>query len=197
MNGLCSSPYATCVGGTEFNEGANAAQYWAATNSAAYGSALGYIPEDVWNESALDGGAGLWASGGGASVVYAQPAWQQSVSGTGAANGMRAVPDVALSAANHDGYFMVENGAFWIVSGTSVAAPSFAGIMALVTEKENGKGQGSANPRLYALLAAVPDPFHPTPSGNNTRARRGGIQRRAARLTTLPRAWDRWTARCW
>jgi subtilase family serine protease len=168
VNGLCTSPYVTCVGGTEFNEGANAARYWSATNSAAYGSALGTIPEEVWNESALDGGAGMWASGGGASVVYAQPAWQQNVSGTAAAGGMRAVPDVSLSAADHDGYFMVENGAFWIVSGTSVASPSFAGVMALVTAKENGKGQGSANPRLYALTAAVPDPFHPTPSGNNT-----------------------------
>jgi subtilase family serine protease len=167
VNGLCTSPYVTCVGGTEFNEGANAARYWSATNSAAYGSALGTIPEEVWNESALDGGAGMWASGGGASVVYAQPAWQQNVSGTAAAGGMRAVPDVSLSAADHDGYFMVENGAFWIVSGTSVASPSFAGVMALVTAKENGKGQGSANPRLYALTAAVPDPFHPTPSGNN------------------------------
>jgi subtilase family serine protease len=167
VNGLCTSPYVTCVGGTEFNEGANAARYWSATNSAAYGSALGTIPEEVWNESALDGGAGMWASGGGASVVYAQPAWQQNVSGTAAAGGMRAVPDVSLSAANHDGYFMVENGAFWIVSGTSVSAPSFAGVMALVAAKENGKGQGSANPRLYALASADPNPFHPTPSGNN------------------------------
>ncbi len=148
VNGLCSSPYATCVGGTEFNEGANAAQYWSATNSSAYGSALGYIPEAVWNESALDGGTGLWASGGGASAVYAQPAWQQSVSGTGAADGMRAVPDVSLSAANHDGYFMVENGAFWVVSGTSVAAPSFAGIMALVTAegKRQRPGQRESSP---------------------------------------------------
>ncbi len=168
VNGLCTSPYATCVGGTELNEGANAAQYWSATNSSGYGSALSYIPEAVWNESALDGGTGLWASGGGASVVYAKPAWQQNVSGTAAAGNMRAVPDVSLSAANHDGYFMVENGAFWVVSGTSVTAPSFAGIMTLVAAKEAGKGQGSANPRLYALLAAVPDPFHPTPSGNNT-----------------------------
>jgi subtilase family serine protease len=168
VNGLCSSPYATCVGGTEFNEGANAAQYWSATNSATYGSALGYIPEAVWNESALDGGTGLWASGGGASVVYAQPAWQQRMSGAGAASTMRAVPDVSLSAANHDGYFMVENGAFWVVSGTSVSAQAFAGIMALVTARENGKGQGSANPRLYALTSAVPNPFHPTLSGNNT-----------------------------
>ena len=64
------------------------------------------FPEEVWNESALNGGAGLWASGGGASTVYAQPAWQAVVNGAGAANGMRAVPDVALSAANHDGYFI-------------------------------------------------------------------------------------------
>jgi subtilase family serine protease len=168
VNGLCSSPYATCVGGTEFNEGENPAQYWSATNSAAYGSVLGYIPEAVWNESALESGTGLWASGGGASEVYAQPVWQQNVSGTAAAGGMRAVPDVSLSAANHDGYFMVENGSYWVVSGTSVAAQSFAGIMALVTAKANGKGQGSANPRLYGLTSAVPDPFHPTPSGNNT-----------------------------
>ncbi|MGD0348582.1 MAG: S53 family peptidase [Terracidiphilus sp.] len=168
VNGLCSSPYATCVGGTEFNEGTNAAQYWSATNSSGYGSALSYIPEEVWNESALDGGTELWASGGGVSVVYKQPAWQQDVSGTAAAGGMRAVPDVALSAANHDGYFTVQGGAYWIVSGTSVAAPSFAGIAALVTGKEYGKGQGSVNARLYALAGAVPNPFHPTPSGNNT-----------------------------
>jgi subtilase family serine protease len=168
VNGLCTTPYATCVGGTEFNEGANAAQYWAATNSAAYGSALGYIPEEVWNESALDGGTELWASGGGASTVYKQPTWQQGVSGTAAAGGMRAVPDVSLSAASHDGYFMVEGGAYWIVSGTSVAAPSFAGIAALATGKESGRGQGNVNARLYALAGAVPDPFHSTPSGNNT-----------------------------
>ena len=78
------------------------------------------------------------------------------------------MPDVSLSAANHDGYFMVEGGSNWIVSGTSASAPSFAGIIALVVEKENGKGQGSVNARLYALTGAVPDPFHPTPAGNNT-----------------------------
>jgi subtilase family serine protease len=168
VNGLCTSPYATCVGGTEFNEGANTAAYWSATNSFAYGSALGYIPEAVWNESALDGGTGLWSSGGGASTVYKQPAWQQDVSGTSAAGGMRAVPDVSLSAANHDGYLIVEGGERWIVSGTSVAAPAFAGVMALVTDKEGGIGQGNVNARLYALAVASPNLFHATPSGNNT-----------------------------
>ena len=41
VNGLCSSPYSTCVGGTEFNEGSNPAQYWASSNSAGLSSALG------------------------------------------------------------------------------------------------------------------------------------------------------------
>ena len=168
VNGLCTSPYATCVGGTEFNEGSNPAQYWSAANSANYGSAQGYIPEEVWNESASNGGVGLWASSGGTSLVYPQPAWQAEVSGASAANGMRAVPDVAMAAAGHDGYFQYENGSFWIVSGTSAAAPAFAGVMALVVESQGGEGQGNANAGLYPLVSAERNPFHPTPSGNNS-----------------------------
>jgi subtilase family serine protease len=71
VNGLCSSPYSTCVGGTEFNEGSNSTTYWSASNGAGSGSALNYIPEEVWNESATKGGSGLWASGGGASLFIA------------------------------------------------------------------------------------------------------------------------------
>ena len=168
VNGLCSSPYSTCVGGTEFNEGPNPAQYWASANPANYGTALSYIPEEVWNESGLDGGTGLWASGGGASVVYAQPSWQKAVSGTSAANGMRAVPDVAVSAAAHDGYVAYENGSYYVDSGTSAASPSFAGVMALVVEKLGGTGVGNANPELYALLNAARNPFHATGTGNNS-----------------------------
>ena len=168
VNGLCSSPYVTCVGGTEFKEGTNPAQYWSANDSAADESALSYIPEEVWNESGSNGGSGLWASGGGASLVYTQPVWQKGVSGTGAANGMRAVPDVAMSAAEHDGYIIYENGSFWIISGTSAASPSLAGMMALVVETKGGTGQGNANAGLYPLADAAQNPFHSTPSGNNT-----------------------------
>ena len=168
VNGLCSSPYATCVGGTELSEGPNPALYWAAANPANYGTALGYIPEEVWNESGLDGGTGLWASGGGASIVYPQPAWQKTVSGTSAANGMRAVPDLAVTAAEHDGYVIYENGSYYVVSGTSASSPSFASLMALVVQKQGGVGVGNANPRLYSLLNATRNPFHPTDSGNNS-----------------------------
>jgi subtilase family serine protease len=166
VNGMCSSPYSTCVGGTEFNEGSNSAQYWSATNSASYQSALGYIPEEVWNESGLNGGLGLWASGGGSSVVYAQPLWQKGLNGI--SGEMRAVPDVALTAAAHDGYVIAENGTYFVVSGTSASSPSFAGLMALVAQSAGGTGQGNANAGLYSLINAQLNPFHSTPSGNNS-----------------------------
>ena len=165
VNGLCSSPYSTCVGGTEFSEGSGT--YWASTNGAGGGSALSYIPEKVWNESGKDGGSGLWASGGGISEFYTQPSWQKGISGANS-NGMRAVPDVALTAASHDGYLICENGSWWVIAGTSAASPSFAGIMAIVDQKQSGAGQGNANPTLYGLLEASEKPFHSTPSGNNS-----------------------------
>jgi hypothetical protein len=166
VNGLCSPPYSTCVGGTEFNEGSNSAEYWSQMNSPTYGSALGYIPEEAWNESASNGGSGLWATGGGVSTVYPQPAWQAGVNGS--SGGMRTVPDVAMTTAGHDGYVTCENGSFWVFSGTSAAAPSFAAVMALAVESQDGIGQGNANPELYSLATAQRSPFHTTPSGNNS-----------------------------
>jgi len=78
------------------------------------------------------------------------------------------VPDVAMSAAGHDGYVIYENGSYWIISGTSAASPSFAGVMALVVESQGGTGQGNANAGLYPLVNAGHNPFHATPSGNNS-----------------------------
>ena len=173
VNGLCTSPYSTCVGGTEFNEG-NSNKYWGATNGAGGNSALSYIPEAVWNESKSAGGSGLWASGGGISQIYTQPSWQKSVAGANS-NGMRAVPDVALNAASHDGYLVELNGSWYDFSGTSASSPSFAGIMALLIEKQKGTGQGNANPGLYAMLTGSANPFHATPSGNNSVPGVGGF----------------------
>lgn len=167
VNGVCSTPYTTCVGGTEFNDASNAAQYWSSTNGSGQTSATGYIPEIAWNESGS--GSGLWASGGGASHYYAKPSWQ---TGRGVpADTHRDVPDVALASASHDGYLFNMNGSSYGGSGTSVAAPAFAGMMALVVGRQ-GTRQGNANKSFYTLAAnqthggsAV---FHDITSGNNT-----------------------------
>jgi len=80
VNGLgvdfpASSPYATGMGGTEFNEGSGT--YWSPTNGANSGSALSYIPEMVWNDTANADNTGSFisAGGGGVSVIFAKPAW--------------------------------------------------------------------------------------------------------------------------
>jgi len=148
VNGLCSTPYNVCVGGTQFDEGGNPDQYWSAANATNWSSALGYIPEVVWNESGNDGGSGLWAGGGGASIYNSKPDWQ-SAPGV-PADGQRDVPDVALTAASHDAYLMYYQGNLVGIGGTSAAAPAFAGLMTLVNQ-QTGVRQGNANTSLYAL----------------------------------------------
>ena len=167
VNGICSTPYDTCVGGTEFSEGANPSQYWSGSNSSTYASALSYIPEAAWNESAS---GGLWATGGGASGVYAKPAWQTAPEYP--SDGMRDVPDVALTAAGHDAYLICIHGSVMVISGTSAAAPSFAGMLALVAQS-TGAPQGNVNPILYSLatrqdLAGGAAVFHDVTTGNNS-----------------------------
>jgi pseudomonalisin len=167
VSGLCSTPYTVCVGGTEFNDASNPSLYWSSSNaSGTQASALSYIPEIVWNES---GSAGLWASGGGASKVYAKPFWQ---AGTGVPpDGKRDVPDVSLTAAGHDGYVIYTNGGLAVVGGTSAASPSFAGVMALVVQ-HTAVRQGNANTTLYPLAnkqgAGGATVFHDITSGNNS-----------------------------
>ncbi len=171
VNALCSTPYSTCAGGTEFSDTTNASLYWSATSDpTTKGSALQYIPETAWNDSSvMAGGTGLWSTGGGASTIYTKPSWQ---TGSGVpADGHRDVPDVALTASTHDGYLIYMNGGLYAMGGTSAGAPAFAGLMALVNQKSGGR-QGNANPTLYGLAskqqsggAAV---FHDVATGSNT-----------------------------
>ncbi len=162
VNGMCSTPYSTCVGGTEFDEGATGSQYWSNTNGSGGLSALGYIPEVAWNEG---GPGGLWSTGGGVSTVYAKPSWQ---TGPGVpADGKRDVPDVALTAAGHDAYLVQVSGALYGFSGTSAASPSFAGLLALVAQKA-GARLGNVNPQLYKLAIGSRAVFHDITNGNNS-----------------------------
>lgn len=162
VNLPAATPFTTSVGGTMFNEGSNESLYWSTTNdSSNESSALGYIPENVWNESCASGACpsgatpNISAGGGGKSTGnvaaggtfsgFPKPSWQANVSGI-PTDGARDVPDVALSAAaGNDPYLLcfqsscVANAqnqvSFWAVGGTSASTPSFAGIMALVDQK--------------------------------------------------------------
>ncbi len=168
VNGLCSSPYSTCVGGTQFNDVYNPSEYWSSANGAGQSSALSYIPELAWNESAWSGG--LWAGGGGASIVYSKPAWQAAPGVP--SDGKRDVPDLALHASIQDAYVVQVQGGIFYASGTSAAAPSLASVMALVNERAGG-AQGNANPIFYALAnqqlaASGAVVFHDVTSGNNS-----------------------------
>ena len=159
-------PEVTGVGGTQFVEGTGT--YWASKNSTDYGSALSYIPEAAWNESSA---SGLASGGGGASALYAKPIWQ---TGPGVpADNARDVPDVAFSAAGHDGYYVNYNGTYYIVGGTSCSSPSFSGVVAILNQYQVSKGfqasggLGNINPQLYRLAQSAPTAFHDVTAGSN------------------------------
>jgi hypothetical protein len=171
ISDICSSPYVTCVGGTEFND-ANPAPYWSATNGTGFESALGYIPEGAWNDpsSSNQGGATVYepaSTGGGFSTSQSKPTYQ-SAPGV-PADGHRDVPDVSFSASLHDGYLACltfsnnescqQGGYYADVGGTSASAPSWAGVAALLNQRSAAR-LGNLNPLLYTTATQSPAVFH-------------------------------------
>jgi uncharacterized protein (TIGR03437 family) len=166
-NGLAVSlpasiPEVTAVGGTEFNEGSG--NYWSSAIGSNGSSALGYIAEMAWNDTAINGS--LAATGGGVSNFYQKPSWQI---GPGVpADGQRDVPDIALAAANdHDPYNIITSGELALVGGTSVAAPAFAAMLALLNQHLQENGAGNINPALYRFAVSSPAMFHDVVNNNN------------------------------
>src|SRR5438270_1502297 len=162
-----SVPEITAVGGTTFVEGAG--RYWSPTSSDNGTSALSYIPEKAWNDSAIEkepvGG------GGGVSIIFPRPAWQ-TAPGLPSDNA-RHVPDLAFTAsAAHDPYLVMQDGRIHRVGGTSAGTPFFAGVLALLNEyvvssgAQARPGLGNINPRLYQL-AQVRGVFHDVTTGDN------------------------------
>lgn len=126
-------------------------------------------PGGAWqSESAWSG------SGGGVSSSYAIPLWQQSVSMTGnlGSTTKRNVPDVS-ALADASIWAIVNNGEQVTVSGTSAAAPLWAGFAALVNQQAamtHQPGIGFLNPAIYAIGQgpAYTSAFHDITAGNNT-----------------------------
>jgi len=190
-----SSQYVTALGGTEFTDAAVATTnttYWqAASGSDVISSALSYMPEVVWND---DSASGLSAGGGGVSSLSPRPTWQTGVTGIPSGN-FRLLPDISLaSSPQNAGYLycssdstLTANGVplngsctngfrdannvyLTVAGGTSFAAPIFAGMLAIINQKQNSTGQGNINPTLYNLASNASNyasAFHDITSGTN------------------------------
>ncbi len=111
----------------------------------------GYGSESAWS-----------GSGGGVSQVFARPTFQ---TGCGVPAGTRRlVPDVALEANTSPGNYVAENGLWWIVGGTSDAAPQWAGLAAELAQ-QSGRALGNPGALLYGLCGTAA--FHDVTSGSN------------------------------
>jgi hypothetical protein len=155
-------PYVTVVGGTTLTTTTNG----------------DWSSEAAWQVAASSDGPAL-ASGGGISTVYTIPEWQQGISMTTnqGSTYTRCVPDVALVADNIT-VFWGNDSDFGISvplpeGGTSLAAPLWAGFMALVNQQAADNGQppvGFINPALYAIGKSTnyQSCFHDITTGYNT-----------------------------
>ena len=153
VNYPASDPLVTSVGGTTLLAGLNGT----------------YMSETAWNESLKGAGA----TGGGASKLFAHPAFQQNVVNSK----VRGVCDISLDADPLTGVPIVSSSLIpgktllLPVGGTSIGSPVAAGMTALFDQAAGGKRLGFLNSALYRIsqnAAAYPLAFHDIQTGNNT-----------------------------
>lgn len=192
-----SPPSNSCTASTALNAGDPAAQ----PNVIGVGgttltlSGSSYGNEGTWNNLPQNGTNGTCggASGGGISQFWSAPGWQNAPgvnnsysTGTlcGAPTGTicRETPDVSLNADPYNGYLLYcsssaatcsSSGNWYIVGGTSAAAPMWAAMMAMANEMALKMGTfslGFVNPLLYQVAANASNyaaDFHDISVGNN------------------------------
>jgi subtilase family serine protease len=147
-----SDPFVLGVGGTTLTAGPQTGSY---------------IGETAWNQ--VVPGGGNFTSGGGFSGIFARPAYQDDVPGTGATRG---VPDVAGDASTGMALAIeASGGSYELVSagGTSAATPLWGGLVA-DADQLAGHGLGFVNPALYRIARSplYGQAFHDVTTGNNT-----------------------------
>jgi subtilase family serine protease len=159
-----SDPLVTAVGGTQLH-----------LNAAGQRTA----PDNVWNDTydrntneylLGDAGPSPLAGGGGKSVFFSRPAYQDGVSNV--VGDRRGVPDISMSAACNgaaDTYnsFPGLPAGWYPTCGTSEATPLFAGVVALA-DQVAGHALGLINPMLYQLEASHARGVVDVTSGSNT-----------------------------
>ncbi len=144
-----SDPLVTSVGGLQLTLKANGQRS---------------APDRVWN----DGGSPPEAGGGGKSVIFGRPSFQNGVESV--VGNHRGVPDISMSAACSapvDVYESFDGGGWQTICGTSEATPLFAGVIAL-TDQVAGHPIGMINGYLYKMAADKDPGIVDITRGNNT-----------------------------
>jgi hypothetical protein len=146
------NPYLTVVGATSLTTTTNGA--WSS--------------ETVWNSGNGQGDSG------GISPTYVIPTWQQGInmSTNGGSTTNRNLPDVAMVGANVSAVW--NNGQTNTFYGTSISAPLWAALMALVNQQAANYSRppaGFINPAIYGLGQSTnyQSCFHDITTGNNTK----------------------------
>jgi subtilase family serine protease len=109
-------------------------------------------------------------SGGGRSVVFSRPAYQDSVRYL--VHNRRGIPDIAMDASCSSGVAIYSSypgsgpGHWSGICGTSLATPLFAGVVALA-DQVAGHPLGLINPAIYQLAAERAPGIVPVRSGDN------------------------------
>ena len=117
-----------------------------------------------------DAGPNPLAGGGGKSVVFSRPWYQDGVAGV--VGSRRGVPDIAMSGACDgavDTYqsFPGQSAGWYPTCGTSEATPLFSGVVALAGQVA-GHPLGLINPALYKLSASHARGIADVREGDNT-----------------------------
>ena len=132
-----------------------------------------YNSETGWGYYSDSVGAFI-ASGGGISLYEPEPAYQLGVQSTGS----RTTPDVSLVADPATGAWIADpynldpSNSFEIVGGTSLSAPAWAGLVALVNQGRAAAGESSLNSSsptdtLQALYMLPQSDYNVIASGTN------------------------------
>lgn len=164
-----SSPFATGIGGTSLALNPD--------NSIKFQTGWGNNLTRIAETSALNNSPVVpplhlgfqFGAGGGASLTFARPSFQSSLSVPG---NTRLVPDISMFADPFTGAEIIQtiNGqlSVGVIGGTSLSTPVFSGVMAIAAQKA-GHGLGQAAPLVYNLPAgAVTDVVAVGSPGNVT-----------------------------
>ncbi len=158
-----SDPLVTAVGGTQLHFTAKGAPAAPTAWNDTYNTKANEFTNNNEGPNPLAGGGGL-------SIFFTRPAYQQGVRDV--VGGSRGVPDISMSAACNGAVVTYSTFAGapsgWSPEcGTSEATPLFAGIVALA-DQVAGHPLGLINPALYRLAAARQPGITDVTKGNNT-----------------------------